>query len=58
MGGTQGWDRGIDYIRMDGSTSAQNRKDWTDLFNDEENVKLVVFLSPIVSSSHLETSVF
>lgn len=49
VAGTQGWDKGVDYIRMDGSTSAQNRKEWTAMFNDEENVKLVVFLShPVV----------
>lgn len=41
LGGTQGWYKGVDYIRMDGSTSAQNRKDWTEMFNDETNQKLV-----------------
>lgn len=46
VAGTQGWDKGVDYIRMDGSTSAQNRKEWTAMFNDEENVKLVLFLFP------------
>jgi len=34
-GGSQGWDKGIDYVRMDGSTSAQNRKDWAEMFNDQ-----------------------
>lgn len=41
VAGAQGWDKGVDYIRMDGSTSAQNRKEWTAMFNDEENVKFV-----------------
>jgi SNF2 family DNA or RNA helicase len=26
---------------MDGSTSAQNRRDWSDMFNDPDNIKLV-----------------
>lgn len=31
------WCRGCDYFRMDGSTSVQMRKRWSDIFNDEEN---------------------
>jgi len=42
VAGNQGWDKGIDYIRMDGSTSAQYRKEWTEMFNDPENVKYVL----------------
>lgn len=36
-GNTEDWCRGCDYFRMDGSTSAQMRKRWADIFNDEEN---------------------
>jgi len=35
----QGWEKGSDYVRMDGSTSAQNRKEWAEMFNDPENSK-------------------
>ena len=38
----QGWEKGIDYVRMDGSTSAQNRKEWAEMFNDPENLKYIV----------------
>nr|XP_006823737.1 PREDICTED: transcriptional regulator ATRX-like [Saccoglossus kowalevskii] len=42
---TQGaWVKGIDYFRMDGSTSAQNRKAFQDLFNDPENLRARLFL--------------
>ena len=36
-GNSEDWCRGCDYFRMDGSTSAQMRKRWADIFNDEEN---------------------
>lgn len=36
-GNTEDWCRGCDYFRMDGSTNAQMRKRWADIFNDEEN---------------------
>lgn len=36
-GNAEDWCRGCDYFRMDGSTSAQMRKRWADIFNDEEN---------------------
>ena len=36
-GNAEDWCRGCDYFRMDGSTSAQMRKRWADIFNDGEN---------------------
>jgi SNF2 family DNA or RNA helicase len=36
-GNTEDWCRGCDYFRMDGSTSVQMRKRWSDIFNDEQN---------------------
>ena len=36
-GNAEDWCRGCDYFRMDGSTTAQMRKRWADIFNDEEN---------------------
>jgi hypothetical protein len=36
-GNAEDWCRGCDYFRMDGSTSVQMRKRWSDIFNDEEN---------------------
>lgn len=42
-GNTEDWCRGCDYFRMDGSTSAQMRKRWADIFNDEENKAYVEF---------------
>ena len=44
IGGIQGWDKGIDYVRMDGSTSAQNRREWAEMFNDPENSRYVYVL--------------
>ena len=34
---------------MDGSTSAQNRKEWADVFNDPENSKCVAIVGVLVS---------
>lgn len=31
------WCHGIDYFRMDGSTSINKRKRWSDIFNDPDN---------------------
>lgn len=36
-----GWQKGIDYYRMDGGTSAENRKAFSDRFNDPKNLRLV-----------------
>ena len=33
------WTKGEDYYRMDGSTSAEKRKDMASKFNDPENYK-------------------
>ncbi|KAL5011678.1 hypothetical protein ScPMuIL_010229 [Solemya velum] len=38
------WTKGLDYFRMDGSTSAQNRKRWQETFNDENNFRSRLFL--------------
>ena len=34
------WTKNLDYYRMDGSTSAQNRQLWAANFNDIENYRL------------------
>ena len=34
-----GWIHGLDYFRMDGSTSAMQRKRWSEIFNDEDNLR-------------------
>jgi len=36
---------------MDGSTSAQNRKEWAEMFNDPENLKCVAIVGVLVSLS-------
>lgn len=33
------WTKNLDYYRMDGSTSAQNRQLWASNFNDLENYR-------------------
>ncbi|RUS80227.1 hypothetical protein EGW08_012023 [Elysia chlorotica] len=38
------WTKGLDYYRMDGSTSAQNRQAWAANFNDIENHRTRLFL--------------
>lgn len=38
------WCHGVDYFRMDGSTSVQTRKRWADIFNDPENPQCRLFL--------------
>lgn len=48
------WCRGCDYFRMDGSTSAQMRKRWADIFNEEEN-KAYVKLKLSNLKNHLFT---
>lgn len=42
--GAQSWVRGSDYFRMDGSSSAQSRRDLSDSFNDSTNIRLVLVL--------------
>jgi len=38
------WIHGVDYFRMDGSTSVKTRKRWSDIFNDPDNEKCRLFL--------------
>ncbi|XP_060067660.1 transcriptional regulator ATRX-like [Ylistrum balloti] len=38
------WTKGADYFRMDGSTSAQQRKDLAAAFNDPENYRARLFI--------------
>ncbi|KAG0428424.1 hypothetical protein HPB47_024584 [Ixodes persulcatus] len=38
------WVSGIDYFRMDGSTSVELRKRWIEMFNDESNPRGRLFL--------------
>lgn len=38
------WVRGIDYFRMDGSTSVDLRARWIEMFNDEDNPRGRLFL--------------
>jgi len=39
VAGTGGWVCGLDYYRMDGSTSAQTRKSTVAAFNDPDNAR-------------------
>lgn len=38
------WSMGIDYFRMDGSTSVDLRKRWIEMFNSEDNPRARLFL--------------
>ncbi|BFZ24319.1 hypothetical protein BsWGS_27358 [Bradybaena similaris] len=38
------WTKNLDYYRMDGSTSAQQRQAWASSFNDMENYRTRLFL--------------
>ena len=42
VAGTGGWVCGLDYYRMDGSTSAQTRKSTVAAFNDPDNARWVI----------------
>lgn len=60
------WTKNLDYYRMDGSTSAQNRQLWASNFNDIENYRSVqyfyclifycptILFCPVVQKLHLE----
>lgn len=38
LGNHQGnWSKGLDYFRLDGSTSSENRNIWCNAFNREDN---------------------
>ncbi|XP_075212538.1 ATRX chromatin remodeler XNP isoform X2 [Lycorma delicatula] len=41
---TGSWARGLDYFRLDGSTSGENRTSWIKCFNREENIRARLFL--------------
>ncbi|CAG5116055.1 unnamed protein product, partial [Candidula unifasciata] len=38
------WTKNLDYYRMDGTTSAQNRQSWATSFNDIDNYRARLFL--------------
>lgn len=45
FGGYSGtWHIGLDYFRLDGSTSCENRALWCDMFNNENNTRARLFL--------------
>ncbi|KAI8508780.1 hypothetical protein Bbelb_138790 [Branchiostoma belcheri] len=44
MNGKYGWGRNLDYFRMDGSTSAQLRERWAEIFNSTDNERARLFL--------------
>lgn len=44
LSGGQGWVKNLDYFRMDGSTSVQNRTAWADTLNSENNPRSVLAL--------------
>jgi transcriptional regulator ATRX len=39
---TGSWSLGLDYFRLDGSTSAENRSIWCKSFNREDNHRSVI----------------
>lgn len=39
------WIKGLDYFRMDGTTSAEYRKSFIDMFNDPSNDRYLFFKS-------------
>ncbi|XP_021926690.1 transcriptional regulator ATRX-like isoform X1 [Zootermopsis nevadensis] len=43
-GNTGSWSVGLDYFRLDGSTSSENRNVWCKLFNREENHRARLFI--------------
>ncbi|KRT83926.1 helicase [Oryctes borbonicus] len=43
-GFTGSWSLGLDYFRLDGSSSCDNRSAWCKTFNDPENTRARVFL--------------
>ncbi|KAG5896421.1 hypothetical protein JTB14_022501 [Gonioctena quinquepunctata] len=45
VGGRKGsWTLGLDYFRLDGSSSCDNRQAWCDVFNDPNNIRARLFL--------------
>ena len=38
------WVLGLDYFRLDGSTSAENRSAWCKIFNNPKNTRARLFL--------------
>jgi transcriptional regulator ATRX len=38
------WSLGLDYFRLDGSTSAENRSAWCKIFNNPSNTRARLFL--------------
>lgn len=44
LGFKASWSIGLDYFRLDGSSSAENRQAWCKAFNREENLRARLFL--------------
>ncbi|XP_039279743.1 transcriptional regulator ATRX homolog [Nilaparvata lugens] len=44
MGHMSSWAKGLDYFRLDGSTSGENRSAWIQSFNRESNTRARLFL--------------
>nr|XP_023025621.1 transcriptional regulator ATRX homolog [Leptinotarsa decemlineata] len=45
IGGYKGsWALGLDYFRLDGSSSCDNRHNWCDVFNNPNNIRARLFL--------------
>lgn len=43
-GHTGSWSIGLDYFRLDGSSSCDNRAIWCDAFNNSDNIRARLFL--------------
>lgn len=43
-GHTGSWSLGLDYFRLDGQTSAENRNIWCKIFNEPSNTRARLFL--------------
>jgi transcriptional regulator ATRX len=41
-GNSGSWSIGLDYFRLDGSTSSENRNTWCKIFNREDNHRFVM----------------
>jgi transcriptional regulator ATRX len=50
-GNTGSWSVGLDYFRLDGSTSSENRNTWCKIFNREDNHRFVIKPSSFILST-------
>jgi transcriptional regulator ATRX len=46
-GNTGSWSIGLDYFRLDGSSSSENRNAWCKMFNREDNQRFVIKASAL-----------